>query len=174
MEIANKIQNMNDEEESEVKEDLNSVTGEEISSDVKISLYTKGFMHGFVKLIISSDGNNVEISSGSNDNNCVIKISDSEMTILLDMTLEAKYNEKIDLKDVSNAVKAEEISSDALQILQNFTEQDGYKALDEDVKKVTGSSIDELMSLLMGVNSGFDDYDYDGYDSDYDYESYSY
>lgn len=159
---------ISDKTESEVKEDLNSVTGEEISSDVKISLYTKGLMHGFVKLVISSDGNNVEISSGSNDNNCVIKISNSEMTILLDMTLEAKYNEKIDLKDVSNAVKSEEISSNALQILQNFTEQDGYKVLNEDVKEVTGSSIDELMSLLMVSNSSSDDYNYN------DYDSYSY
>lgn len=165
---------ISDKTESEVKEDLNSVTGEEVSSDVKISLYTKGLMHDFVKLVISSEDIDVEISSGSNDNDCIIKISDYEMTVLLNMTLEAKYNEKIDLKDISNAVKSEEISSDALQILQNFTEQDGYKALNEDVKEVTGSSIDELMSLLMGFNSGFDDYDYDDYDSDYDYESYSY
>lgn len=159
--------------ENEVKEYLNSVTGEEVLSDVKISLYTKGLMHDFVKLVISSEDTDVEISSGSSDNDCIIKISDYEMTVLLNMTLEAKYNEKIELKDVSNAVKSEEISSDALQILQNFTEQDGYKALNEDVKKVTGSSIEELMSLLMESNS--DSYDYDtDYDLDYDYESYSY
>lgn len=151
---------INDKNEDDVKEYLNSITGEEIASDVKISLYTKGLMNDFVKLVISFDGTDVEISSGNSDNNFIVKVIDMEMTMLFDVSLETKYNEKINLKDVSNAVEQEELSSNFLQVLERFTDQEGYKALNDDVKEVTGSSIEELLSLLIGLNFGFDNYDY--------------
>ena len=83
-----------------------------------------------------------------------------EMTMLFDVSLETKYNEKINLKDVSNAVEQEELSSNFLQVLERFTDQEGYKALNDDVKEVTGSSIEELLSLLIGLNFGSDNYEY--------------
>lgn len=151
---------INDKNEDDVKEYLNSITGEEIASDVKISLYTKGLMNDFVKLVISFDGTDVEISSGNSDNNFIVKVIDMEMTMLFDVSLETKYNEKINLKDVSNAVEQEELSSNFLQVLERFTDQEGYKALNDDVKEVTGSSIEELLSLLIGLNFGSDNYEY--------------
>ena len=151
---------INDKNEDDVKEYLNSITGEEIASDVKISLYTKGLMNDFVKLVISFDGTDVEISSGNSDNNFIVKVIDMEMTMLFDVSLETKYNEKINLKDVSNAVEQEELSSNFLQVLERFTDQEGYKALNDDVKEVTGSGIEELLSLLIGLNFGSDNYEY--------------
>ena len=151
---------INDKNEDDVKEYLNSITGEEIASDVKISLYTKGLMNDFVKLVISFDGTDVELVSGNSDNNFIVKVIDMEMTMLFDVSLETKYNEKINLKDVSNAVEQEELSSNFLQVLERFTDQEGYKALNDDVKEVTGSSIEELLSLLIGLNFGSDNYEY--------------
>lgn len=151
--------------ESEAKDELKQGLDEEIAADMKISLYTKKVTNEFIKISISSEDTKIEIEPKSEDN-ILINVTSEDISIALDFKYNVKYNEKIKLSDVSNAVKQDEVSIDALNILDNFTKQEGYKALNEDIKESTGSSIDELLSYFMGFTNEEDDvlnYDYDTY-----------
>lgn len=150
--------------ESEAKDELKQGLDEEIAADMKISLYTKKVTNEFIKISISSEDTKIEIEPKSEDN-ILINVTSEDISIALDFKYNVKYNEKIKLSDVSNAVKQDEVSIDALNILDNFTKQEGYKALNEDIKESTGSSIDELLSYFMGFTNEEDvlNYDYDTY-----------
>lgn len=149
---------INDTTASEVKDELKEGLDEDIDTDMKISLYTKKLTNKFVKISISSEDTKIEIEPKTEDN-IFINVTSEGISIALDFKYSAKYNEKIKLSDVSNAVNPDEVSTNIFNVLDNLTKQEGYKALDEDIKKSTGSSIDELISSFIGFTSYDDDYD---------------
>lgn len=150
---------------TEAKDELKQGLNEETDTDMKISLYTKKVTNEFIKISISSEDTKIEIEPKTEDN-ILINVTSEGISVVLDFKYSVKYNEKVKLSDVSNAVNQDEVSTDALNILDNFTKQEGYKALNEDIKESTGSSIDELLSYFMGFTDEDDDvlnYDYDTY-----------
>lgn len=146
---------INDQTVEKVKEELKYSLENEINNDVKIYLYTTKFTNNFVKIILDIDGTKIDISKGSKVNNFVLKLSNSEVSILFDIVINYKYNEKIKLKDVSNSVKSDAISEEYLNILGNLTNQEGYKEFDKDLKLITGGN--GLFSLLPGMGSTTND-----------------
>lgn len=154
---------VNNETVSDVKKELKSGLGEELTTEkIEVSLYTKRFSNELVKCMISSGDTKIEIATGKQKDNLIIKVSSKGINMSIDLTCSAKYNEDIKLKDVKDAVNEEVFSENILNILENFTKQEGYKALDEDIEKITGSTIGEL---IMGITGSGDDeeYSYDEY-----------
>ena len=59
---------------------------------------------------------------------------------------------KTNLEEYKNAVDSAKLSEDILSILTKFTSQDSYKKLNNDIKTMTGTSIDELLSSYITSN----------------------
>ena len=60
-------------------------------------------------------------------------------------------------EEYKNAVDSEKLSKDILSILTKFTNQASYKKLNDDIKTMTGTSIDELLSSYITSNETYDD-----------------
>ena len=56
------------------------------------------------------------------------------------------------IEEYKNAVDSAKLSEDSLSILTKFTSQDSYKKLNDDIKTMTGTSIDELLSSYITSN----------------------
>lgn len=158
---------INDIEKSEAKENI-SQSFEDMYGNLEIDLYTKGITNEFVKLVITSDETKIEFGSKKSNDNYYVKIENDGVAISIDYKYSYECNKKIELNDVSNAVDAEEASTELLESFNNITKQEGYIELDKDIENATGYSIDELITSLMNFNSLDNNY-YD-YDSSYDYE----
>lgn len=142
--------NMNDEEESEVKEDLKDIDDGEFNG-IKVSLYTKGLTNETKKISLESEDTKVEVKL-LDDNNYKVKITNGDLSIGLDLKYTVSYNTKVEIEEYKNAVDSEKLSEDILSILTKFTSQDSYKKLNDDIKTMTGTSIDELLSGYMTNN----------------------
>ena len=142
--------NMNDEEESEVKEDLKDIDDGEFNG-IKVSLYTKGLTNETKKISLESEDTKVEVKL-LDDNNYKVKITNGDLSIGLDLKYTVSYNTKVEIEEYKNAVDSEKLSEDVLSILTKFTSQDSYKKLNNDIKTLTGTSIDELLSSYMTNN----------------------
>ena len=142
--------NMNVEEESEVKEDLKDIDDGEFNG-IKVSLYTKGLTNETKKISLESEDTKVEVKL-LDDNNYKVKITNGDLSIGLDLKYTVSYNTKVEIEEYKNAVDSEKLSKDILSILTKFTSQDSYKKLNNDIKTLTGTSIDELLSSYMTNN----------------------
>ena len=142
--------NMNDEKESEVKEDLKDIDDGEFNG-IKVSLYTKGLTYDTKKISLESEDTKVEVKL-SDDNNYKVKITNGDLSIGLDLKYNVSYNTKVKIEEYKNAVDSAKLSEDSLSILTKFTSQDSYKKLNDDIKTMTGTSIDELLSSYITSN----------------------
>ena len=66
-------------------------------------------------------------------------------------------NSEVEIEEYKNAVDSAKLSEDILSILTKFTSQDSYKKLNNDIKTMTGTSIDELLSSYITSNETYDD-----------------
>ena len=57
-----------------------------------------------------------------------------------------------EIEEYKNAVDSAKLSEDILSILTKFTNQASYKKLNDDIKTMTGTSIDELLSSYITGN----------------------
>ncbi len=142
--------NMNDEEESEVKEDLKDIDDGEFNG-IKVSLYTKGLTYDTKKISLESEDTKVEVKL-LDDNNYKVKITNGDLSIELDLKYTVSYNTKVEIEEYKNAVDSAKLSEDILSILTKFTNQASYKKLNDDIKTMTGTSIDELLSSYITGN----------------------
>ena len=147
--------NMNDEEESEVKEDLKDIDDGEFNG-IKVSLYTKGLTYDTKKISLESEDTKVEVKL-LDDNNYKVKITNGDLSIGLDLKYTVSYNTKVEIEEYKNAVDSAKLSEDILSILTKFTSQDSYKKINNDIKTMTGTSIDELLSSYITSKETNDD-----------------
>ncbi len=149
-EFVKSYANMNDEKESEVKEDLKNIDDGEYDG-IKVSLYTKGLTYDTKKISLESEDTKVEVKL-SDDNNYKVKITNGDLSIGLDIKYTVSYNTKIETEEYKNALDSTKLSEDILSILTKFTSQDSYKKLNNDIKTMTGTSVDELLSSYIYGN----------------------
>lgn len=142
--------NMNDEKESEVKEDLKDIDDGEYDG-IKVSLYTKGLTYDTKKISLEDEDTKVEVKL-LDDNNYKVNITNGDLSIGLDIKYTVSYNTKVKIEGYENALDSTRLSEDILSILIKFTNQDSYKKLNNDIKTMTGTSIDELLSSYMYGN----------------------
>ena len=142
--------NMNDKKESEVKEDLKDIDDGEFNG-IKVSLYTKGLNYDTKKVLLESEDTKIEVEL-LKDNNYKVKITNGDLSIGLDLKYTVSYNTKVEIEEYKNVVDSEKLSEDILSILTKFTNQASYKKLNDDIKTMTGTSIDELLSSYMTNN----------------------
>ena len=147
--------NMNDEEESEVKEDLKDIDDGEFNG-IKVSLYTKGLNYDTKKVLLESEDTKIEVEL-LKDNNYNVIITNGDLSIGLDLKYTVSYNTKVEIEEYKNAVDNAKLNEDILSILTKFTSQDSYKELNNDIKTMTGTSIDELLSSYITGNETYDD-----------------
>ena len=86
------------------------------------------------------------------DNNYKVKITNGDLSIELDLKYTVSYNTKVEIEEYKNAVDSAKLSEDILSILTKFTNQASYKKLNDDIKTMTGTSIDELLSSYITGN----------------------
>ena len=141
--------NMNDEKESEVK-DLKDIDDGEFNG-IKVSLYTKGLTYDTKKISLESEDTKLEVKL-LDDNNYKVKITNGDLSIGLDLKYNVSYNTKVEIEEYKNAVDSAKLSEDILSILTKFTNQASYKKLNVDIKTMTGTSIDELLSSYITSN----------------------
>ena len=149
-EFVKSYANMNDEKESEVKEDLKNIDDGEYDG-IKVSLYTKGLTYDTKKISLESEDTKVEVKL-LDDNNYKVKITNGDLSIGLDIKYTVSYNTKVKIEEYENALDSTRFSEDILSILTKFTSQDSYKKLNNDIKTMTGTSIDELLSSYIYGN----------------------
>ena len=142
--------NMNDEKESEVKEDLKDIDDGEYDG-IKVSLYTKGLTYDTKKISLEDEDTKVEVKL-LDDNNYKVNITNGDLSIGLDIKYTVSYNTKVKIEEYENTLDSTRLSEDILSILIKFTSQDSYKKLNNDIKTMTGTSIDELLSSYMYGN----------------------
>ena len=141
---------LNDEKKSEVKEDLKDIDDGEYDG-IKVSLYTKGLTYDTKKISLESEDTKVEVKL-SDDNNYKVKITNGDLSIGLNIKYAVSYNTKVETEEYKNALDSTKLSEDIFSILTKFTSQDSYKKLNDDIKTMTGTSIDELLSSYMYGN----------------------
>ena len=147
--------NMNDEEESEVKEDLKDIDDGEFNG-IKVSLYTKGLTNETKKVLLESEDTKIEVEL-LKDNNYNVIITNGALSIGLKIKYLINYNTKVEASLDKDVVDSTKFSEDILGILTKFTNQASYKKLNNDIKTMTGTSIDELLSSYITSNETYDD-----------------
>lgn len=161
--FINAYANLTGEDKDQVKASLNENESYEDFKTIKVKLYTGMWNKNLIKIKIISDDFTMEIEESSkNKDGYVISVKSDGITMAFDMKYEYEYNKKIDLKNITNPIKSEEIPADALnQILINLKNQEGYKLLDSDVEKATTMSIEELLAMFfMNDSTASDTYSY--------------
>lgn len=151
------------ESKEDVKAYLEEDGGYDDFSTVKVKLYTGMWNKELIKIKIISDDVTLEIEeSKKNKDSYVISVESEGITLAFDVKYNYEYNKKIDLNEITNPIKSEELPSEILsQILTNIKNQEGYKLLDQDVKKATTMSIEELIStFFMNSSNSSDIYSY--------------
>ncbi len=151
------------ESKEDVKAYLKEDGGYDDFSTVKVKLYTGMWNKELIKIKIISDDVTVEIEeSKKNKDSYVISVESEGITLAFDVKYNYEYNKKIDLNEIKSPIKSEELPSEILsQILTNIKNQEGYKLLDQDVKKATTMSIEELIStFFMNTSNDSDIYSY--------------
>ena len=123
------------------------------SLEVKgIYIYTT---KGEDKKVFDKDGKEVKISFDTTiekTDNDKVKITNGDLSIELDLKYTVSYNTKVEIEEYKNAVDSAKLSEDILSILTKFTNQASYKKLNDDIKTMTGTSIDELLSSYITGN----------------------
>ena len=147
--------NMNDEEEKEVKEDLKDIDDGEFNG-IKVSLYTKGLTNKTKKVLLESEDTKIEVEL-LKDNNYNVIITNGALSIGLKIKYLINYNTKVEASLDKDVVDSTKFSEDILSILTKFTNQASYKKLNDDIKTMTGTSIDELLSSYITGNETYDD-----------------
>ena len=142
--------NMNDKKESEVKEDLKDIDDGEFNG-IKVSLYTKGLTNETKKVLLESEDTKIEVEL-LKDNNYNVIITNGALSIGLKIKYLINYNTKVEASLDKDVVDSTKFSEDILSILTKFTNQPSYKKLNDDIKTMTGTSIDELLSSYITSN----------------------
>ena len=135
---------------------LNSIKDIKVEDDFKptnITIYTTGIKEDVVRMLAESDDFKLDIQTGKSDNNLIISVTSNGMTLKFDYTFNVKYNEKVKLKSVTNAVSYKDIMTKSSEIANKLLESDGFKALNNDFKNSTGFDLESIFSSSFNNSS---------------------
>ena len=127
--------------ESDTQKYLKNMKVNDKFKPTNIIIYTTGITESVVKFSVKSDSINFDVEVGDSDNNLILSLESNGMTIKLDYRFNVKYNEKVKLKNVTNAVNYKEITAKSSEIINKFVESEGFNALNSDLKNSMGMDL---------------------------------
>lgn len=158
-EFVTALAKLTDSKEKEVKESIKESFKSDVFYDkTTFIIYTSGLFNKYVGFKVDADDTGVSVIKNS-DGNYTITTQVSKLTVKVDVNVEVSNNND-KLKDVKDAINAEELSnSDLTSALDNVKKLDGYSSLKEDVKNVYDVNLDDLidyLKMMMSYSNGLD------------------
>lgn len=136
--------------ESDIEKSLKDMKINDDFKPANVIIYTTGIKNDVVKFSIESDEVNFDVQVGSSDNNLILSLKSNGINLKLDYTFNVKYNEKVKLKNMTNAVSYKEITTKSSEIITGILESEGFKALNDDVKNSMGVDLKSLLQSSLG------------------------
>ena len=135
--------------ESDTQKYLKDMKVNDKFKPTNIIIYTTGITESVVKFSVKSDSINFDVEVGDSDNNLILSLESNGMTIKLDYRFNVKYNEKVKLKNVTNAVNYKEITAKSSEIINKFVESEGFNALNSDLKNSMGMDLKSKITAAL-------------------------